>query len=120
MAAAKAGGQILLAAALKRRRKNLGIMDWHLSECERMGVDLRLNTHGEAADIKAEVPDCVALATDSMPSLDLLSAVQELATTSQDILSGSSDPAKQVIVINSNGGHSAMTIAEYIWHDSAG
>ncbi|WP_333815790.1 NADH:flavin oxidoreductase [Tabrizicola sp.] len=113
-AAAKAGGQILLTAALKRRREILGIVDWRLSECERLGVEFRFNTWAEAADVLAEAPDCVVIATGGMPDLSLLAAGQELATTSWDVLSGTTTPAKQVIVIDNNGGHSAMTIAEYI------
>lgn len=113
-AAPKAGGQILLTAALKRRREILGIVDWRVAECDLLGVDFRFNTYAEASDILAENPDCVVIATGGMPNLDLLSAGQEVATTSWDILSGAVAPAKQVIVIDNNGGHSAMTIAEFV------
>jgi len=113
-AAAKAGGQINLTVALKRRREILGIVDWRISECELLGVDFRFNTYAETSDILAENPDCVVIATGGMPNLDLLSSGQELATTSWDVLSGSVSPAKQVIVVDNNGGHSAMTIAEFV------
>ena len=62
----------------------------------------------------AEAPDCVVIATGGMPNLDLLSAGQDLATTSWDILSGSVMPARSVIVIDNNGSHPGMTIAEYV------
>lgn len=113
-AAPNAGGQVLLTAALKRRREILGIVDWRLSECERHGVEFRYNTFAEVSDILAENPDCVVIATGGMPNLDLLSAGQEFATTSWDILSGATVPARQVIVIDNNGGHSGMTITEYV------
>lgn len=113
-AAAKAGGQILLTAALKRRREILGIVDWRLSECELLGVEFRFNTYADAADILAENPDCVVIATGGIPNLDLISSGQELATTSWDLLSGAASPAKQVIVIDNHGGHSAMTTAEFV------
>jgi len=113
-AAAKAGGQILLTAALKRRREILGIVDWRVAECERLGVEFRFNTYAEASDIQAETPDCVVIATGGMPDLGLLTSGQELATTSWDILSGSTATAKQVIVIDNSGNHAAMTIAEYV------
>ncbi|MBE2275359.1 MAG: FAD-dependent oxidoreductase [Rhodobacteraceae bacterium] len=112
-AAAKAGGQVLLTAALKRRREILGIVDWRMAECERLGVTFRFNTWAEAEDVLAEQPDAVVIATGGMPNLDLLSSGQDLATTSWDILSGAVAPARQVIVIDNNGGHSGMTIAEY-------
>lgn len=113
-AAAKPGGQILLTAALKRRREILGIVDWRVAECERLGVEFRLNTWAEAADVLAETPDCVVIATGGLPNLDLLSEGQDLAVTSWDILSNSVAPARSVIVVDNNGGHSGMTIAEYV------
>lgn len=113
-AAPKAGGQILLTAALKRRREILGIVDWRVAECERLGVRFHFNTWAEAGDVLAESPDCVVIATGGLPNLDLLSQGQDLATTSWDILSGAVAPGKQVLVIDNNGGHSAMTIAEYM------
>ena len=42
-AAARPGGQIVLAAALKRRREIIGIVDWRVRECERLGVAFRFN-----------------------------------------------------------------------------
>ncbi|MFT4149766.1 MAG: NADH:flavin oxidoreductase [Paracoccaceae bacterium] len=113
-ASAKAGGQILLTAALKRRREILGIVDWRVAECERLGVAIRYNHYAEPADILAEDPDCVVVATGGLPNLDLLSEGQDLAITSWDILSNSVAPARSVIVIDNNGGHSGMTVAEYV------
>lgn len=113
-AAPKAGGQILLAAAVKRRREILGIVDWRMAECERLGVTFRFNCFAEAADVLAEDPDCVVIATGGMPNLALLSAGQELATSGWDILSGAVAPAKQVIVIDNDGSHPGMTVAEYL------
>ena len=113
-AASKAGGQIQLIAALKRRREILGIVDWRVSECERLGVRFHFNTWAEASDVLAESPDYVVVATGGLPSFDLLSHGQDLATSSWDILSGSVMPGRQVLVIDNNGSHSAMTIAEYL------
>ncbi len=113
-ASGKAGGQVLLTAAVKRRREVLGIVDWRMAECERLGVTFRFNCYAEAADVLAENPDCVVIATGGMPNLSLLSAGQELATTSWDILSGAVAPAKHVIVIDNDGSHPGMSVAEYL------
>lgn len=113
-ASPKAGGQILLTAALKRRREILGIVDWRVSECERLGVQFRYNIWAEADDVLAENPDCVVVATGGLPNLELLSSGQDLATTTWDILSGGVAPGKQVLVIDNTGSHSAMTVAEYL------
>lgn len=113
-AAAKAGGQILLTAALRRRREILGIVDWRVAECERLGVTFRFNSWAEAGDVLAENPDCVVVATGGLPGFDMLSSGQELATSSWDILSGAVSPGREVLVIDGTGSHSAMTIAEFL------
>ena len=55
-AAPQPGGQVLIAAGLKRRREILGIVDWRLAECARLGVAIRCNAYAEAADVLAEKP----------------------------------------------------------------
>lgn len=113
-ASGKAGGQMLLTAALKRRRDILGIVDWRLAECERLGVTFRYNSYAEPSDVLAESPDCVVVATGGIPDTGILAAGQELATSSWDILSGAVAPARQVIVVDNNGSHPAMTVAEFV------
>lgn len=113
-ASGKAGGQMLLTAALKRRKEILGIVDWRLAECERLGVTFRYNSYAEAADVLAEAPDCVVIATGGIPDTGILASGAELATSSWDILSGAVAPARQVIVVDNNGSHPAMTVAEFV------
>lgn len=113
-ASGRAGGQMLLTAALKRRKEILGIIDWRLAECERLGVTFRYNSYAEAADVLAEAPDCVVIATGGIPDTGILAAGAELATSSWDILSGAVAPARQVIVVDNNGSHPAMTVAEFV------
>ena len=50
-AAAEAGGQVRIAAGLKRRREIMGIVDWRLAECARLGVAIRCNVYAEAANV---------------------------------------------------------------------
>lgn len=113
-AASKAGGQVLLTAALKRRREILGIIDWRMAECERLGVTFKFNHYAEADDVLAEEPDCVVIATGGLPDAGILTSGQDLATTSWDILSGAVSPARSVIVVDNNGSHPGMTIAEFV------
>ena len=54
------------------------------------------------------------IATGGIPDMSILAAGQELATASWDILSGAVTPARSVIVIDNNGSHPGMTIAEYV------
>jgi len=113
-AADRPGGQILLAAGLRRRREVMGIVDWRLAECERDAVEVRLNIYAEKSHVLAEEPDVVVIATGGLPDISFLDAGAELATTSWDILSGAVKPAESVLLFDDNGAHPGMTAAEFI------
>jgi 2,4-dienoyl-CoA reductase-like NADH-dependent reductase (Old Yellow Enzyme family) len=113
-AADRAGGQLLLAASLKRRREVMGIVEWRLNECARDGVELRFNAYAEAADVLAEKPDIAVIATGGVPDTSFLDEGGDLATTSWDILSGAVKPAEQVLLYDDNGAHPGMTAAEFL------
>lgn len=115
----KAGGQILIAAALKRRREILGIVDWRLSEFDRLGVEIEYNRYADASDVLAENPDIVVVATGGLPNLDSLHEGQDLATTSWDILGGTIPIARSVMLYDDAGSHAAMTTAEFIVESGA-
>lgn len=108
------GGQVRLTASLKRRAEIRGIVDWRVSQCERLGVEFRYNTWAEAEDVLAEEPDLVVIATGGMPDFSFLEEGDALATSSWDILSGAVKPAREVIVFDDNGAHPGLTVAEYL------
>ncbi|HLI11573.1 MAG TPA: NADH:flavin oxidoreductase [Alphaproteobacteria bacterium] len=110
----KPGGQLLLAAELRRRKEILGIVDWRVAECTRDGVEMRFNTYAEAADVLEEQPDIVVIATGGLPYTSFLDEGEELATTTWDILSGAAKPAETVLLFDDNGAHPGMTAAEFI------
>ena len=118
-AAAKPGGQIVLAAALKRRREMMGIVDWRVSECERLGVAFRYNLFAEADDVLALSPDVVVIATGGAPNVEFLDSGAEFATTSWDLLSGAARPSGEVIVYDDNGAHPGLTAAEFVAESGA-
>ena len=118
-AAAEPGGQLRLAAKLARRREILGIADWRVDQCEKHGVQFRLNTLAEAADVLAEEPDAVFIATGGVPNLSFLEVGDDLVTTSWDILSGAAKPAESVLLFDDNGADAGLTVAEFIaWSGS--
>ncbi|HYB10483.1 MAG TPA: NADH:flavin oxidoreductase [Alphaproteobacteria bacterium] len=110
----KPGGQLLIAAGLRRRREILGIVDWRVAECTRDGVELRFNTYAEASDVRAEEPDIVIIATGGLPYTSFLDEGETLVTTTWDILSGSVRPAETVLLFDDNGAHPGMSAAEFI------
>jgi len=113
-AANKPGGQLRLAAGLKRRREVLGIVDWRVAECLRDGVEMRLNSFAEAADVLREQPDVAIIATGGLPHTSFLDDGAELATTTWDILTGAVKPADSVLLFDDNGAHPGMSAAEFI------
>jgi 2,4-dienoyl-CoA reductase-like NADH-dependent reductase (Old Yellow Enzyme family) len=113
-AGAQAGGQVRIAAGLRRRREILGIVEWRLAECVRLGVEIRCNAYAEADDVMAEDPDVVVVATGGVPNLSFLDAGDALATSSWDILTGAVKPAARVLLYDDNGAHPGMTAAEFI------
>ncbi len=113
-AASQPGGQIRLAAALKRRREIMGIVDWRMSECERHGVRFRFDTYAEAGDVLAEAPDIVVVATGGLPDTGFLGDGAALATTGWDLLSGAVRAAASVLVYDGDGTHPGMTVAEFV------
>jgi N-methyl-L-proline demethylase len=113
-AGAQAGGQVRVAAGLRRRREIMGIVEWRLAECVRLGVEIRCNAFAEAADVMAEDPDVVVVATGGVPNLSFLDAGDALATSSWDILTGTVKPAATVLLYDDNGAHPGMTAAEFI------
>ncbi|MGH6907030.1 MAG: NAD(P)-binding protein, partial [Aestuariivirga sp.] len=113
-AAPYAGGQIRLAAQVPRRKELIGIVDWRLSQCDRLGVDLRLNTFAEARDILDFAPDIAIVATGGLPQNFAIEEGAELAVSSWDILSGDVKPAEDVLLFDDNGAHPGMAAAECI------
>jgi NADPH-dependent 2,4-dienoyl-CoA reductase/sulfur reductase-like enzyme len=113
-AAPKAGGQMRLAANLKRRAEMMSIVEWRLAECERLGVDLRFNHYAEVDDVVGLSPDIVVIATGGLPQNDAIRQGGELATSSWDILSGDVAASGDVLVLDENGSHPALVCTEFL------
>jgi 2,4-dienoyl-CoA reductase-like NADH-dependent reductase (Old Yellow Enzyme family) len=106
------GGQVLLSAFLPRRRDMLGIIDWRVDECRHIGVDIRYNVYAEAADILAEEPDIVIVATGGLPNTEFLADGVDLVSDTWDVLTGALRPTGEVLLYDDNGGHPGLDAAE--------
>jgi 2,4-dienoyl-CoA reductase-like NADH-dependent reductase (Old Yellow Enzyme family)/thioredoxin reductase len=113
-AAAQPGGQILLACRLARRKELIGIVDWRMQRLEAAGVRPRCSIYAGEADVLAEAPDVVILATGGVPDTSVLAEGNDLVVSTWDILSGTVAPAARVLVFDDNGGHPAMQTAELL------
>ena len=113
-AAPNAGGQIRIATQIRRRKELIGIVDWRVAQCERLGVDMRYNTYAEADDVLALEPDVVIVATGGLAQNLAIEDGADLAVSSWDILSGDVKPAGDVLLFDDNGAHPGLTAAEFM------
>ncbi len=113
-AAGKPGGQIALAARVKRRGELQGMIDWRVDRLEKLGVDVRFNTLADGDLVSALEPDVVIVATGGVPGAAIAIPGQELAVSSWDILSGDVKPGEEVLLFDDNGAHPGMAAAEFL------
>ena len=118
-AAAEAGGQILITAMSRRRQDMKGIVDWRLQQCEELGVQFRYNVYAEAAEVCAENPDVVIIATGGWPDTEVLETGNHLVVSSWDIISGNETPGENVLIFDDAGDHPALQAAEVIANTGA-
>ncbi len=110
-AADRAGGQVLLAAEAAWRGDIIGIVDWRIAECQRLGVDMRLNTLADDNDVVAASPDLVIVATGGVPNLEWLPG-HEHVTSTWDILAGTIPVGDDVVVVDGTGRHAALSATD--------
>ncbi|MFK0164207.1 FAD-dependent oxidoreductase [Rhizobium sp. NPDC090279] len=118
-ASGKAGGQVNLLTRNPRRKEMIGIIDWRLTELERLGVTIHYDVYAGADEVSAFAPDLVVVATGGIAQNPELEGGDALVTSSWDILAGAVKPEGQVLLYDDNGGHPGMSAAEVIAHSGA-
>ena len=113
-AASEPGGQIRLAARATPRRGDLiGIVDWLVAECGHLGVDLRLDTVADVADVTALAPDVVIVATGGRARVPTLTEGQDLVVSTWDVIAGSVAPSRgEVLLFDDHGTEDALSCVE--------
>ncbi len=114
-----AGGQLRLAARNPRRRDLLGIVEWRVSELERLGADVRYDTYADQALIEGLGPDVVIIATGGLPQNPAVEEGGDLMVNAWDVVGGDSRPSGDVMLYDDDGTHSAMTTAEMLARSGA-
>lgn len=112
-AADQPGGQVQLAARVKRRSELIGIVDWRMAQCEKADVKFRFNAFADAADVTALAPDVVIVATGGLPNTDIVPGAEHAVST-WDILAGDVKPAERVLLYDDNAAHPGLAAAETI------
>jgi 2,4-dienoyl-CoA reductase-like NADH-dependent reductase (Old Yellow Enzyme family)/thioredoxin reductase len=113
-ASGKAGGQVNLMIRNPRRKEMVGIVDWRLSELDRLGVTIHYDTYAAVDDVLAFEPDLVVIATGGIAQSPELEEGEDLVVSSWDILAGAVKPEGPVLLFDDNGGHQGMSAAEVI------
>jgi hypothetical protein len=112
-AAEAPGGQVRLLARSPRRREMMGIVDWRMSQCAARDVRFRWGVLAEAADVLAEGPDLVVVATGGVADLAGVPG-DELTVTAWDVLSGDAKPGAEVLLWDDAGDHAGLQAAEAV------
>ncbi len=107
------GGQIALAAKAGWREALSGIPRWLASQVVKLGVDMRLGVEATEAEILAEAPDVVIVATGGTPSRGHAKG-NDLIVTTADVLSGVAAPSGSVLLFDEMGQHNAASVAEVL------
>ena len=113
-AANVAGGQVRLTAQSPRRKELIGIIDWRVRQCEKLGVTFHFNTWATADVVGAQKPDVVIVATGGVPHTEILSKGNDLVVSAWDILSGDAKPGSNVLVYDDAGDHAALQAADVL------
>ncbi len=118
-AADRAGGQVTVASFAPRRRDLIGIIDWRVQECGRLGVKIRYNTFAEPQDVLAQNPDVVIIATGGLPDTEIVNGPEKLRTDTWSILCREVKPGRSVVVFDDNGDHPGMSVVEVLAESGA-
>lgn len=113
-AAPHAGGQIRLTAQTPRRREMIGIIDWRLGQCEKLGVHINYNSLADEATITDEAPDVVIIATGGLPETAILDSGNEFVTSAWDILAGDVRPGSNVLIYDEAGDPAGLQAADMV------
>ena len=110
----RAGGQLLLAAKVERRRETISIADWLFAEVQSLGVEVRFNFYAEVSDVLAENPEAVIVAAGGLPNIEFLRDGADLVIPSWDILAGTVKAEKNILLFDDNGQHPGISCAEFL------
>ena len=119
----KLGGAIALWAKLPGREVFQTSIDWWERELNRLGVKIRRGTEATAAAILAEKPDAVIVATGARYSTsghshfrdtDIPGHDQNFVYRPEDILLGGVRPSGKVLLLDAEGLHASVGIAEIL------
>jgi 2,4-dienoyl-CoA reductase-like NADH-dependent reductase (Old Yellow Enzyme family) len=114
-ASSRLGGNFLLAGMQPRRGQILELIGWYERQLEKLGVDIRLNTYMEAADILSFGAEEIVLATGSLspetgfqkalPAFDTLPGIGRGRVHSiEAVMARQARPGHNILLLDEGGG----------------
>jgi len=115
----EAGGQVRLAARVPNRAEFGDLVRNQVSECGRLGVEIRYETEATPELIEGLEVDTVVVATGSKPARpwwapDEVGGGELKVIDVVDVLTGRFSPSGTVVVIDEVGFHQATSVAELL------
>jgi 2,4-dienoyl-CoA reductase-like NADH-dependent reductase (Old Yellow Enzyme family) len=107
------GGQINIAAKAGWREALSGIPRWLVSQVQKLGVDIRLNTEATAESVMAESPDIVIIAAGGAPNAGFEPGA-DLVLTTTEVLRAGMNLTGSVMLYDNMGQHNAASCAEFL------
>jgi 2,4-dienoyl-CoA reductase-like NADH-dependent reductase (Old Yellow Enzyme family)/thioredoxin reductase len=106
------GGQVRIAARSQRRRDLIGVINWRVQQCQKHGVDLRLNAFAEAAEILDLEPDVVIVATGGIPDAGYPFREEGPSFDVWDVMDDRLRSKQRVLVFDDHGFYPALDAVE--------
>ncbi|MDX6593651.1 MAG: hypothetical protein QOJ13_2847 [Gaiellales bacterium] len=106
------GGQVRLLAQLPGRGEYRLAVVWRTGEIERLGVDVLLGREPSPAEVADLHPDLVVVATGSEPQGQAVGVL-----TPADVLGGDPLPPGPAVIVDEEGHHKGLGIAELLASD---
>jgi 2,4-dienoyl-CoA reductase (NADPH2) len=105
-----AGGLVNTATKVTGRAEYGDLVRNLLHEIDHLPVDLRLGTEATRANVEAERPDALVVASGSSPDRTTFPGVADIA----DLLDGTVKAGKKVLIVDQLGFHEATSTAEQL------
>ncbi|MBQ6386324.1 MAG: FAD-dependent oxidoreductase [Lachnospiraceae bacterium] len=109
-----AGGSFFAASFPPCKGEITQFLVWQLTQCEKLGVEIRYNTKISAGDLKGLGADHIILATGARPATAPIKGLKEcgIACFAADVLEGKIIPGNQCVVIG--GGEVGAETAHFL------
>lgn len=108
---AEVGGQTKIAIQAPGRQDFDGACRYNRLQCEKLGVEIRLETEADVSKIKEENPDAIILATGATPFMPELPGVKDFAYDAWEVLAGHEQPEGRLLIIDEEYGHQGPSVA---------